>query len=251
MGWYGGGGDPCPGGPAPSSRYLGCEPSVWLWADQNPPNSADTTPPTGRLTQPADRSQTSDPMFTITADASDSGSGVNRVEFYATYDNNWHQICNDTGAPYICAWNANSVGDQAIVFTIHVIDNAGNRAHGPRRLSHGTIWAALTPPRGLFISASTDLSISLGWQDASGEDGYNVYNGVWDGSNWFFIRIATLPANTTAFTDAPLSCDASYAYQVTTFKGGSESTRGESTVGRTDVCPIGPVPRMYLPMVRR
>jgi murein DD-endopeptidase MepM/ murein hydrolase activator NlpD len=251
MGWYGGGGDPCPGGPASAARYLGCEPSVWLWADQSPPNGSDTTPPTGTITAPPDRSQTSDPAFTITADAQDSGSGVNRVEFYARYDDNWHQLCVDAGAPYSCTWNAGSVADQPIAFTIHVVDNAGNRAMDPGGYRTVQFARTMTPPRDLHITDATDSSISLRWQDASGEDGYHVYSGVWDGSNWFFVRVGSVGRDATSFTDSPLSCDAPYAYQVTTFRGGSESARGESAVGRTDPCPIGPVPRAYLPHVAR
>jgi murein DD-endopeptidase MepM/ murein hydrolase activator NlpD len=37
MGWCGGGSDPCPSGPGPTGNYLGCEASVWLWADEDPP----------------------------------------------------------------------------------------------------------------------------------------------------------------------------------------------------------------------
>ncbi|CAA9295359.1 MAG: hypothetical protein AVDCRST_MAG93-4213 [uncultured Chloroflexia bacterium] len=251
MGWYGGGNDPCPGGPAPAARYLGCEPSVWLWADEGPPNSSDTTPPTGTITSPGDRTQTSDPAFTVTADASDNASGVNRVEFYGLYDGSWHTLCTDSTAPYSCAWNADSIADQAIVFTIHVVDNAGNRAMDPGGYRTVQFGRVLTPPRGLSITDTSDGSISLGWQDVEGEDGYHVYSGVWDGSNWFFVRVASLPANTTSFTDGPLSCDASYAYQVTSFRGQGESTRGESTVGKTDACGLGPVPRAYLPLIAR
>lgn len=42
-GWFGGGEDPCPAGPGPdASGYRGCEPSIWLWADETPPASACT-----------------------------------------------------------------------------------------------------------------------------------------------------------------------------------------------------------------
>ncbi len=251
MGWYGGGSDPCPGGPAPSARYLGCEPSTWLWVDMPPPNGSDTTPPTGTITSPSDGSQTSNPSFMLSANASDNGSGVNRVEFHARYDNDWHQLCSDTSAPYSCTWNADAIGDQTIVFTIHVIDNAGNRAMDPGGYRSVRLARVLTPPRNLHVTGTSNSTVSLRWDDASGEDAYYVYAGVWDGSNWFFVRVASLRANTTAYTDGPLSCDASYAYQVTTVKGGNESARGDSAVARTSVCPLGPVPRVLLPLVRK
>lgn len=42
LGWYGGGADPCPSGPGPvQGGYRGCEASIWLWADEQPPECSD------------------------------------------------------------------------------------------------------------------------------------------------------------------------------------------------------------------
>ena len=50
MGWYGGGPDPCPLGPAAGSGYRGCIASIWLWLDSDPPTLTPTPTPTATAT---------------------------------------------------------------------------------------------------------------------------------------------------------------------------------------------------------
>jgi hypothetical protein len=95
---------------------------------------ADTIPPTGNITSPADGSVTHNPNFTIIADVSDNagGSGIQHVVFFAYYDGGTpHGICDDLTPPYVCNWSASEVADQDITFAIHVEDNAGNVAYNP------------------------------------------------------------------------------------------------------------------------
>jgi murein DD-endopeptidase MepM/ murein hydrolase activator NlpD len=76
MGWYGGGPDPCPLGPAGWSAYKGCAASVWLWSDQSPPAGAITpTPsaiPTSTPTPTGTPVPTSTPTSTPTPTATPS-----------------------------------------------------------------------------------------------------------------------------------------------------------------------------------
>lgn len=91
----------------------------------------DTTNPDGTITAPAGGSTFGPGAVSFTADAWDNagGSGVNRVEFYIFYDGTWHYIDQDTSAPYGITWNTPAgLGNQQLIFTIHVIDNNNNRA---------------------------------------------------------------------------------------------------------------------------
>ena len=72
--------------------------------------------------------------FQFTAEAWDNtgGTGVREVEFHVFYDNAWHHIGTDTSAPYGLSWNADpGLAPQDLIFTIHVIDHAGNEIMDP------------------------------------------------------------------------------------------------------------------------
>ncbi len=60
------------------------------------------------------------------------GSGVDRVEFYVYYNDEWHFIDGDGAAPYGATWTppAELVAQQ-VRFTIHVYDRSGNLAIDP------------------------------------------------------------------------------------------------------------------------
>jgi len=94
----------------------------------------DTNPPDGRITSPSNHSATASSPLTITADASDDVSGVNRVEFYAWYCSgscNWHLISTDSSSPYSVTWDWSSLTDQHVTLTTHMIDNTGKVRDDP------------------------------------------------------------------------------------------------------------------------
>jgi cysteine-rich repeat protein len=83
----------------------------------------DTTPPTASITSPSDGSEVSG-TIEITADASDSQSGVQKVEF-------WHatvgtQIGTDTESPYSINWDTTSVINGLHNLWVVAYDNATN-----------------------------------------------------------------------------------------------------------------------------
>lgn len=94
----------------------------------------DTNPPDGRITSPANHSATASFPLTITADASDDVSGVNRVEFYANYCDGscgWRLISTDFSLPYSAAWDWSALTDQHVQLTTHMIDNTGKVRNDP------------------------------------------------------------------------------------------------------------------------
>jgi murein DD-endopeptidase MepM/ murein hydrolase activator NlpD len=146
----------------------------------------DTTPPTGNITSPTDNTLTNNPNFTINASASDN-IGINRVEFNIYYDGTWHSGCTDTSAPYSCAWNASAVTDQDLIFTIHVIDNAGLRTVDPGGYRHVRLDRA--PPTATIAALEARQTNDLftvewgGSDNLSGVTGYDLdftdNGGVW------------------------------------------------------------------------
>jgi thermitase len=119
-------------------------------------NIPDTTPPTGAMTAPTDGSYQRGPMIWLQADASDSGSGVNRVEFYVWLNQQWILLNTDSTAPYEYSWNINAIPEGSIWLSANIVDNAGNQS--------GIIW-------GTFVTIDRSLPA------ASGIGIY--YNGLW------------------------------------------------------------------------
>jgi outer membrane protein assembly factor BamB len=94
----------------------------------------DTTPPDGFVSAPADGATLKTSPVPFTADAWDNpgGSGVQVVEFHVNYDKTWHQVGTDTSAPYAVDWAIPAgLAAQQLIFTIHVIDSAGNERMDP------------------------------------------------------------------------------------------------------------------------
>ena len=91
----------------------------------------DTTPPDGRITFPTNGS-TIGPDTTsvfIKADAWDNpgGSGVAKVRFFVEYDGVRNHVCTDQDANPSCPWSIPAgLTSQQLVFTINVVDRAGN-----------------------------------------------------------------------------------------------------------------------------
>jgi murein DD-endopeptidase MepM/ murein hydrolase activator NlpD len=91
MGWYGGGSDPCPAGPGAANGYRGCESSVWLWADQIPPEFVAPVSSLALETIPGENGWDLAARAILTAADNLEGSGVDRIryQFDQTLSNGW------------------------------------------------------------------------------------------------------------------------------------------------------------------
>jgi chitinase len=87
----------------------------------------DNAAPTGTPTIPATGSGT----VTMSATASDTGSGVAYVAWEAFYLGTWYEFCRDTTAPYTCSGDSATVGDGAYQTHIVIADNAGVKTTSP------------------------------------------------------------------------------------------------------------------------
>ena len=131
----------------------------WTFNIDVPPPPPDTTPPDGYIVSPAANASIGPGTVSFTAEAWDNagGSGVDRVEFYVAYDGAWRLVAADTTAPYATTWNTPAgLTSQTLNFTIHVIDNAGNRAMDPGGYRYVTFTA---PPLNMsIVEAARSLS---------------------------------------------------------------------------------------------
>jgi hypothetical protein len=91
------------------------------------------------------------------------------------------------------------------------------------------------PPADLELVAGSDSSITISWAQSSGATSYNIYRGTSSGSEG-----GALIASTTAtmYTDANLSPQPVYFYQLTAVNAAGESAPSEEDASRTPP-PVG------------
>lgn len=86
-----------------------------------------------------------------------------------------------------------------------------------------------TAPSGLSATATSAATVNLSWTDnASTETGFKVERKIGTGGSW--SEVASLAANTTAYTDYGRTASTEYVYRVTAYNaGGNSSYTGEAT----------------------
>jgi hypothetical protein len=95
-------------------------------------------------------------------------------------------------------------------------------------------------PTGLLLSGVTATGMTLTWNDVANETGYRVYRKAnFCGNAGTFASVAELPAGTTAYTDAPLTPNTYYLYQVVAYNAAGES--GYDTQAGDYTTPPAPV----------
>jgi titin len=105
-------------------------------------------------------------------------------------------------------------------------DSAASNVITPRTL--------MPAPAGLTGSSSSTSQVNLTWTDSTGETGYRVDRSV-DGRTWYVL--ATLPANTTSYTNTGLVAGYAYAYRVRAINAGGVSTPAAVTVTTLPAAP--------------
>jgi chitinase len=86
----------------------------------------DNSPPTATPSVPSSGTGT----VTMSATASDSGSGIAYVAFEALYAGTWYEFCRDTSAPFTCSGDSAAVADGTYSIRVVVVDNAGMKTIG-------------------------------------------------------------------------------------------------------------------------
>lgn len=142
-----------------------------------------------------------------------------------------------TTNPNYNAYNATGLtaGTQ-YTFRISPVTTIGDAVTVPYTIIASTRLPAIT---GLAFSNKAANSLSLNWNDVSGETGYRVERGT-DGTN--FSSIATLPANTTSWSDTSVSPLSKYYYRIFGTTGLTQSLNGNAIFTATpaaDPLPVG------------
>jgi chitodextrinase len=167
----------------------------------NTPN--DTQAPTVTLTAPAEGASVTGSVA-VTATATDNTS-VGRVEFY----DNTTLIGTDTSSPYSVSWDTSKVTNGSHLITAKAYDAAGNMGSDSNTVTakNGDTQSP-SVPTGLTATAQSYNTIKLSWKASTDNTGVTGYTILRDG-----VPVATVGA-VTAYTDASLSANTSYGYQV-------------------------------------
>ena len=93
-------------------------------------------------------------------------------------------------------------------------------------------------PTNFRVASTTTNSITLAWNDVSGETGYKIYKWGYDGSQWKFLYYASVGANVTTYTDNNLPCGNDFNfYELSAYNSYGESNHTGWIQGITNACP--------------
>ncbi len=135
---------------------------------------------------------------------------------------------NDAGA----MWTPGETFTDAVNNISVQVLSAGATSFTVRIINNSTPDPNPDPPSNLSSYGDVD-SITLQWNDNSyNEDGFKIYK--WNGFD--FVYLATVPANSTSFTETGLFCGADHSYRVSAFTSTMESERVGFVRGMTNPC---------------
>jgi hypothetical protein len=102
-------------------------------------------------------------------------------------------------------------------------------------------------PSGL-VALGSQGAVSLTWTDAAGnEQGYHVERKTGSEDGAAFVRITTLPANSTAFIDVTVQPSGVYAYRVIAGGEGGDSAPSNEASATTPAPPVAEAPKPTFP----
>jgi len=106
-------------------------------------------------------------------------------------------------------------------------------------------WEALrvvpSQPTNFRIESVSPSSITLAWDDVSGEEGYRIYKWGYDGNEYKFLLYQTVGANVTKFTDNDLNCEDNFNfYEISAYNSFGESSHTGWLQATTADCPAPP-----------
>jgi len=99
------------------------------------------------------------------------------------------------------------------------------------RSSTASATTLLSAPSNVQVSAVTDVSVTLEWNDVFKATGYNVYRA--DSENGSYSKINSNTVTSTIFIDTGLSENTAYYYKIKAVSGSSESVQLNAVSGIT------------------
>lgn len=195
-------------------------------------NCIDTTGPVVSVTAPVNGATVAG-QLTLSASATDSGSGVAKVEFLV----DGTVIGTSTTSPYQTAWNSTSVADGTHTIQARATDTVGNVTTSAG-ITVTTKNADTTPPSvptNLAVTKNIYNEVDLSWgasadnTGGTGLGGYNVYRNS--------VLLGTV--TTTTYNDTTAQANTNYTYAVEAFdKASPPNKSAQATVN--DTTPAAP-----------
>jgi hypothetical protein len=197
----------------------------------------DSTAPSAGITNPASGS-TVGSTVPVTASASDSFSGVWKVEFQV----DGVTKATVTATPFTYSWDTTALANgSSHTLTVIAHDIADNTASASSTVT--VQQGSATVPSAPTITSITPNStfISLSWSvpndGGSAITGYKLYRGTSSGSETFF---ANIPSTSTTVGDNNLPSGTTYYYQVSAVNSVGESLRSpEASATTTSTTKLG------------
>jgi hypothetical protein len=160
--------------------------------------------------------------------------------FRKTGGSSYQQIA--TVAPNVTTYTDQGL-TPGIVWTYEVrATNNGGASNFTNEASGTPLPPAPAAPSGLSANAVSPTQINLAWQDNSSGDGSETAFSLFRKSGADdFALIATLPANTTSYSDASLATGTTYTYRLrASNNGGSSDWTSEVSASTPEVPPAAP-----------
>lgn len=106
-------------------------------------------------------------------------------------------------------------------------------------IAEGTTWSlAPSAPTGFAAAAVSQTQVQLNWVDtADNEQGFTIERASGGGA---LVALATVPANTEAYTDATAAPNTTYLYVLQAYNTGGSSAAAETTVTTPPGVPAAP-----------
>lgn len=231
MGWYGGGSDPCPAGPGAVNGYRGCESSVWLWADQVPPEFVAPASTLALETIPGQNGWNQAARAILTAVDNPGGSGIDRIryQFDQTLSNGWQTYTNPIslleGTHTLYYQAGDKAGNWEVIKSISgKVDGVGPifaANINPACLALHDIWQTTCNEPHFTWSAANDLTSGVAGYEYSWSSDPNSSSTTWtsatsfnpgpggEGSTYFRVRAKDNAGNFSAWVPFNLRYDVS------------------------------------------
>lgn len=201
---------------------MACTPSSPDGSECNVP--ADTQPPTVQITAPAVNSTVSGTV-NFTATATDTASGVTKVEFYI----NNTLVGTDNSSPYAYSWDTRAYRNESQLLEVRAYDGAGNvsRVSNYRVTVQNGDQEAPSTPAGVTATATNYNAVTVKWRPSTDNTGVTGYSIVRDG-----IPAVEL-GNVTTYNDTTVKADTTYTYRVIAIDAAGNKSTPSSIVSVT------------------
>jgi hypothetical protein len=164
------------------------------------------------------------------------GVGADRGSADVFIDNIWTASINQHYAwpLYQTIWSSPKLQDG--IHIVKLVNTDGNT------LDIDAITTPISAPQNLVVSAATQTSLSLSWDDTSAnESGFNIYRWGFDGLNWGFTYLDKVGVGVKTYTQSDLECGSALNYyQVAAYNASGESSRSAWVQGTTNPCSTVP-----------